>query len=1361
MLLMALLVPWAANAQQTAPYNEGFEAMSDVTDLNTAGWELLSQSSSGFFLAIETTASNVAAGSKSLNIDGWDASSNSSYGFVGLPLISNKAINELQMTFSYKTSGGTNVQIGYLTDANDGSTFVSVEQFSTSSAFTTKTVEFGGVPATAARIAIKYTGYYRCYVDEVEVKQLPNCKTPQNLTASNIKTDRATLTWERNAAGSEDAWIVEYGTTSDFTGATSLNVTGGSPTKTLTGLTENTKYYARVKADCGGEESDPTAAISFTTLCEPTTIPTAGWSENFDSYTHTSNTATTNNLPDCWSYINTTTYSSYQGYPYVYYASSYSHSGNYHLRFYSYYSSWGSYDPQPQYAILPPMDNLTGKQITLWARGYNTSSTFKIGTMTDPSDVTTFTAIAEQTLTTTYTEFTYPLSGTNACVAIMIDAANSSRTTNGVYIDDIIINDAPSCVKPIGLNLVGTAQTATFTWTSDASQWQVAYSKDATADPNDNIVGLVDVKSFTKDNLDLDTDHYFWVRTYCSATEQSEWAGPESVYIGYCVPATTQRDGKGITGVAFGIGSYSVNNVDDNGLPNSSPYYGNYTSMIGAVQSGIESTIAITTSTGNYPYTFVIWVDFDNSLSFEDSEVVYTGKCSSGTGTLNANITIPTTQALGDYRMRVIGADSYFNSFYNSGNINWSANHSTCLTGSTYYVAHDYTLRVLEAPSCLIPTGFNITDNVATWNVGEGTQWNLQYKKTSETTWTAVNGLTAATYTFDLTSLGYGIEYEAQVQTDCGTNGTSDWTASTLFVTPFCDAGDMCQIKFDLTDSYGDTWNGNYLQIVDVATNIVLGTVTNDYDQYTATGSSGTCTVTKYLNVCDGQEIKFEYILGASTGTYPTENSFVIYDLNDDVICEHGTNPTGFEYTYTVDCTVTDCKKPTAFTATEPGPDCVKLSWTENGLATDWIVAYKKSSDTDYKDQVTATTNPYTLTGLDSETAYTVKVRPNCSDAAIKWSDEQTFQTTVACPAPYDLVINPLHESANISWTGYSDTYTVKYRQGASAGSILLEEHFDADDMPTGWEIMGLGTSNWSIAASENAGGTANEANMSWSPDFNGISRLVSPAIDLTGVSKVMVSFKHNLDNYTGSHTLGIATTSDNGTTWNVGWSKSYSTSGTYNVSEEITTSDMGSSDVRFCIYYSGNSYNINDWYFDDIEVAEVVEPGAFLTATGGENITATTFNLTGLTMSTPYEVKIEGHCGSTIVESTVSTFTTLNANDVLFVTEGNWDESSNWIPGIPTSTSQVSIRANVTIPDKCIAYASTIAFVGTPTPTLTIQDGGQLICNSSVTGTIEKNIKAYTSGTRDGYYLLCVPQNSYYYIIPVMLVGLIQQQLF
>ena len=137
--------------------------------------------------------------------------------------------------------------------------------------------------------------------------------------------------------------------------------------------------------------------------------------------------------------------------------------------------------------------------------------------------------------------------------------------------------------------------------------------------------------------------------------------------------------------------------------------------------------------------------------------------------------------------------------------------------------------------------------------------------------------------------------------------------------------------------------------------------------------------------------------------------------------------------------------------------------------------------------------------------------------------------------------------------------------------------------MPAGWTIAGLGQSNWNISATNNAGGEANEMWLYYGPQFNGISRLVSPVVDLTGLNSVIISFKHCLDNYSGSHTLGIATTSDGGTTWNEGWSQVYSSDGVYAVTQEITTPDVGSANFQFCVYYSGNSYNIDNWFFDDI----------------------------------------------------------------------------------------------------------------------------------------------------------------------------------
>ncbi|MCR4827176.1 MAG: T9SS type A sorting domain-containing protein, partial [Bacteroidales bacterium] len=289
-----------------------------------------------------------------------------------------------------------------------------------------------------------------------------------------------------------------------------------------------------------------------------------------------------------------------------------------------------------------------------------------------------------------------------------------------------------------------------------------------------------------------------------------------------------------------------------------------------AVQAGVESTIAITTSTGNYPYTFVIWVDFDNSLSFEDSEIVYIGKASSGAGTHNATITVPADQALGDYRMRIYGADSYFNSFYNNGNTNWDAAHDPCASGG-YRHANDYTLRVLEAPSCPMPTELAI-------NYTGGTTATVTWEGTAETYNIDVNGtvINNVTTPYTLENLELATTYAVKVQANCENNETSDWTATVSFATDFCMPENQCEITFELTDSYGDGWNGGAgIRVIDVETNAEIGFMTNeDLDGESGYGNSELNTLT--LAVCDGREIQFVWV----SGSYDDECSYVVKDAN-------------------------------------------------------------------------------------------------------------------------------------------------------------------------------------------------------------------------------------------------------------------------------------------------------------------------------------------------------------------------------------------------------------------------------------------------------------------------------------------------
>ncbi|MCL2435766.1 MAG: hypothetical protein FWD09_06485, partial [Lentimicrobiaceae bacterium] len=107
-------------------------------------------------------------------------------------------------------------------------------------------------------------------------------------------------------------------------------------------------------------------------------------------------------------------------------------------------------------------------------------------------------------------------------------------------------------------------------------------------------------------------------------------------------------------------------------------------------------------------------------------------------------------------------------------------------------------------------------------------------------------------------------------------------------------------------------------------------------------------------------------------------------------------------------------------------------------------------------------------------------------------------------------------------------------------GQIHLAENFDGASFPAGWTRENQ-ASNWSISGTNFAGGTPRELRLSWSPQFTGKTRMISPVINLNGATDLVVDFLYYLDNYQGSTTIGIETTSNGGATWNLAFQKSFS----------------------------------------------------------------------------------------------------------------------------------------------------------------------------------------------------------------------------
>lgn len=150
----------------------------------------------------------------------------------------------------------------------------------------------------------------------------------------------------------------------------------------------------------------------------------------------------------------------------------------------------------------------------------------------------------------------------------------------------------------------------------------------------------------------------------------------------------------------------------------------------------------------------------------------------------------------------------------------------------------------------------------------------------------------------------------------------------------------------------------------------------------------------------------------------------------------------------------------------------------------------------------------------------------------------------------------------------------------------IFSEDFSNGVPPAGWTIDAL-PAQWSQSSSENAGGSAPEAKLTYTNGTH-TTRLISPEADLTGVSDVLFSFKHFLNDYSGAgYSIGVSTRSGGGA-WTDVWTVN-PTGDIGPVGQDILISggDVGASDFQICIFLSGNMYNFDYWYIDDVVLLE------------------------------------------------------------------------------------------------------------------------------------------------------------------------------
>ena len=150
---------------------------------------------------------------------------------------------------------------------------------------------------------------------------------------------------------------------------------------------------------------------------------------------------------------------------------------------------------------------------------------------------------------------------------------------------------------------------------------------------------------------------------------------------------------------------------------------------------------------------------------------------------------------------------------------------------------------------------------------------------------------------------------------------------------------------------------------------------------------------------------------------------------------------------------------------------------------------------------------------------------------------------------------------------------------------VILEEYFDS--FPgEGWTIEG--GENWVAGTGNSAGGTAPEAKFYWQPSTDGDQYLISPIINTAGFDKMKLEWRHSIDHYGDGYELSLVSSEDGENWTELKAFPSQDVPATLDsVILEANSSHIGSNTFRFAFLFSGNSYQINNWYVDDVKLVD------------------------------------------------------------------------------------------------------------------------------------------------------------------------------
>lgn len=423
-------------------------------------------------------------------------------GVVALPAVSNAAAGTNRLKFSARgvNVAGSIIEVGYLTNPDNASSFVQLTSFTTTSASAFQSFIYvpdaDTVLSETLAFRIAETPGSAVYFDDVIWESNPNCGDVASVQTTGVTNNSAAVSWTASSSA-ETNWQVAYGIgITDPANATIADVTS-APNTTLTGLSDASNYTIWVRSKCGDAEFGAwIGPKSILTLCNPVTEIM----ENFDA-------ATT--LPVCWKQVGSGSFFIQT-------------DGDLHRMYLSAVT-----------IALPQVSNAAANthKLSFKARAaYDVGGVIEVGYLQDLDDATSFVAL-DTFIPTSTTEF-------NVFNAYLGTAPQSPylafRHTGipygAVLIDDVSWELLPACqdVTSIATDLI-TDTSASVAWAAGtASNWQIVLGQSTDNDLSSLTPIDVATPSYAFTALTEATTYKYWVRSNCGNGEFGAWIGPKT-----------------------------------------------------------------------------------------------------------------------------------------------------------------------------------------------------------------------------------------------------------------------------------------------------------------------------------------------------------------------------------------------------------------------------------------------------------------------------------------------------------------------------------------------------------------------------------------------------------------------------------------------------------------------------------------------------------------------------------------------------------------------------------------------------------------------------------------------------------------